>query len=300
MQILCIGVKQRADEIVDGINNELRHFDKETVNYSIDEVETGESTSIICRFHDDQDFKAGSLQCNEELRLHISYALADHIIRQYEEKLLSRIINSNYCYFTNGEKKEILQFALRSIHNEEKNFLKELYGKRRRNLIVHKLMEYLESSSSIILDGFVNFRLKDYVKDLEELVDKAVDDFLMDREYKEFIRLLRYFVDIQNSSFKVIHIIRGYEDKYLLLDEDRKEITSEAVLDFISDMPEGEISNDDMLVSTLITLAPKRIIIHGGDGFKNKELLATIKNVFFGKVTLCGGCEICTMNLVKG
>ena len=45
-------------------------------------------------------------------------------------------------------------------------------------------MDYFDNSNSIILDGFVNFRLKDYIKDLEEIVDKAVDDFLTDREYR--------------------------------------------------------------------------------------------------------------------
>ena len=42
-------------------------------------------------------------------------------------------------------------------------------------------MEYFESSNTIILDGFINFRLKDYLKDLEEIVEKAVDNFLMEK-----------------------------------------------------------------------------------------------------------------------
>ncbi len=85
-----------------------------------------------------------------------------------------------------------------------KSFINTLYQIRRRNVIVRKLMDYFENTDSLILDGFVNFRLKDYMKDLEEIVDKAVDDFLMEREYKEFIRLLRYFVDIQEPKISTL------------------------------------------------------------------------------------------------
>lgn len=160
-------------------------------------------------------------------------------------------------------------------------------------------MEYFEHSNSVILDGFVNFRLKDYVKDLEEIVDKAVDDFLMEREYKEFIRLLRYFVDIQEPKFNVIHIIAGYDNKYILLDENKHEITNECLQEFMNDLPEGEINYDDLLVSSLITMAPRKLIIHGTKGFRNKELLETIKNVFWGKLIVCSECELCIINCVR-
>lgn len=166
-------------------------------------------------------------------------------------------------------------------------------------MIVRKLFEYFERSNNLILDGFVNFRLKEYTKDLEEIVEKAVDDFLMDREYKEFIRLLRYFVDIQEPKFDVIHIMAEYDDKYILLNDCMEEITNECIQEFVNEISEGEVNNDDLLVSSLITMAPKKIVIHSPDKFKNKELLETVKNVFSGKVTTCCGCEVCTVNLVK-
>jgi hypothetical protein len=46
----------------------------------------------------------------------------------------------------------------------------------------------------------------------------------MEREYKEFIRLLRYFVDIQDPKFDTIHVIVGFDGKYALFDENRREI----------------------------------------------------------------------------
>ena len=121
----------------------------------------------------------------------------------------------------------------------------------------------------------------------------------MDREYKEFIRLLRYFVDIQEPKYDTIHVIAGFEDKYILLDEKKGEITNECIQEFVNEIQDGEINYDDLLVSTLITFAPRKIVIHCTGQIKNKELLETIKNVFSGKVFICNGCETCTINVVK-
>ena len=160
-------------------------------------------------------------------------------------------------------------------------------------------MDYFDNSNNIILDGFVNFRLKEYIKDLKEVVDKAVDDFLMDREYKEFIRLLRYFVDIQEPKIDTVHVIVSYDNRYTLLDEKKKEITNECIQEYVNEIAEGEINYDDLLVSSLITFAPRKIIIHCTGQFRNKELMETIKNVFSGRVVICQGCDVCMVNIAK-
>lgn len=299
MQYLCIGVNERADDVINHITKELQQLKSKKIDYSVNEVNSDGSTSIICSIDEDKKINEKSTQSYNILMLHVSNALADYIIRQYEEKLLTRIINTNYCYFNTVERRDILNLSLKAIRNDDKNFLNSLFQIRRRNVIIRKLLDYFEGSNSLILDGFVNFRLKDYMKDLEEIVEKAVDEFLMEREYREFIRLLKYFVEIQDPKFNVIHVIAGYDNKYVLMDEYKNEITNECIQDFVNEITEGEINYDDLLVSSLITLAPKKIIIHGPSQFKNKELLETIKNVFSGRVTICNGCESCLFSLVK-
>lgn len=299
MQFLSIGVNGRANDVIQHIADELQQMKSKKMNYSIEEVNSEGSTSIICSVNEDKNSDEKSAKPYNLLMLHVSNALADYIIRQYEERLIERVINSNYCYFNSTEKQEIFNLTLRIIRNEDKNFLNSIYQIRRRNVIVHKLLDYFEGSNNIILDGFVNFRLKDYIKDLEDIVDKAVDDFLMEREYKEFIRLLKYFVDIQDPKFETVHIIVGYDNKYVLLDESKKEITNDCIQEFVNEITGGEINYDDLLVSSLITLAPRNLIIHCAGQFRNKELLETIKNVFYGRVQICSGCDICVMNMAK-
>lgn len=299
MQFLCIGVNGSADMVMQHIKNELRQLKNKKINYSINEVNSEGSTSIICTVNDGRFYREKSLESYKVLKTYISNALADYIIRQYEERLLVRIINSNFCYFNAVERKEILERALNIIRNDDKTFINSLFQIRRRNVIIRRLMDYFDNSNNIILDGFVNFRLKEYIKDLEEVVDKAVDDFLMDREYREFIRLLRYFVDIQEPKIDTVHVIAGFDNHYTLLDGAKNEITNECIQEYVNEISEGEINYDDLLVSSLITFAPRKIVIHSTGQIRNKELMETIKNVFAGRVVLCQGCEICSVKMVK-
>jgi putative sporulation protein YtxC len=297
-QYLSIGVSDNAENIVQQIDKELQQLKDKSINYSVKEIDSEGTTSVVCNIEEEPMVPKNPSQY-ELLKLHVSNALTEHVIQQYEEKLLIRIINSNYGYFSSSEKKDILRISQKIIRNDDKVFFNTLFQLRRRNMIVKKFMEYFEGSSSIILDGFVNFRLKDYIKELEDITDNAVDDFLIEREYKEFIRLLKYFVEIQESKFNFIHVVMQYEDQYVLLDEKKLEITNDCIKDFLTELPETEINHDDLLVSSLITLAPKSIIIHNWERFKNQKLLDTIKNVFAGKVVLCSGCSICEYNLAK-
>lgn len=299
MQFLCIGIEGNTDEVKRHISNGLEQLKGKRIKYSIEEAASEGLTSIICSINDKKVYEKKSRQPYKTLKAVVSNVLADYIIRRYEQKLIERIINSNYCYFSPMERKEILKYALNILMNEEKAFLNSYFQIRRRNMIIHRLLDYFENSNNIILDGFVNFRLKDYVRDLEDIVDKAVDDFLMEREYREFIRLLRYFVDLQDQGFSEIHVIASFDGRYILLDETKREITNECIKEFSSEISGDDINHDDLLVSSLITLAPRKITIHGVGQFKNKELLETIKNVFCGKVFLCGGCEICAEKAAK-
>ncbi|MHB8063299.1 MAG: putative sporulation protein YtxC [Ruminiclostridium sp.] len=297
-QYLSIGVNDNAENIVQQIEKELQQLKEKSIDYSIKEIDFEGVTSVLCNIEEKALISKNSNQY-ELLKYHVSNALADYIIQQYEEKLLIRIINSNYGYFNSSERKEILYTSLKIIRNDDKVFFNTLFQIRRRNMILKKLMEYFEGSSSIILDGFVNFRLKEYIKELEDIIDNAVDDFLIEREYKEFIRLLRYFVEIQDPKFNFVHVVMQYGNQYILLDEKKQEITNECIQDFLTELPETEINHDDLLVSSLITLAPKSIIIHNWERFRNQKLLDTIKNVFSGKVVLCTGCSVCEYIMAK-
>lgn len=286
MVCLSIGMADAIEEIKQIIENTAIDLKEKEVDIKVDRKKTNEL-----------NFLNIELQCENKqnhVKIYVANIIAKYIIERYEEKFLLRIINANYCYFNAVERKEILEIAKRNIIcTDDNNIFNNLFLLRRKNMITKKLIEYFETSSEIVLDGFITFRLKEYIKELEDVVDKAVDDYMMEKEYKEFIRLLKYFVEIQEPKCEVVHVRTFYNHQYSLLDAQKNEITNECIKDFVNEVSEGEINYDDLLVSSLITLAPKKIVIHLEKHITNRQLLETIKNVFFGKVCFCQGCEIC-------
>ena len=120
-----------------------------------------------------------------------------------------------------------------------------------------RIMEHLESSNELVLEGFIRFRMKDFQHELEEAVDRAVDDLLIEKEYSEFIKLLRYFVEIQEPKVEEVHVMMGEDEKYTLLDSSLRVINNDLLEDLAREITDKEISHDDLLISSLITIAPK-------------------------------------------
>jgi putative sporulation protein YtxC len=218
---------------------------------------------------------------DEHSKEKIVNAITKTIVEQYENKLISKLINQNYFYFNLPDRKRIYKKALNYTGNDAAF----------NTLVNTKLKEYLGTTDKLMIDGFVNFRLKDYQNELEEVIDKAVDDFMVEKEYKEFIKLLKYFVEIQNPKYNIINIIPSGEN-YHIYNEAFEDITALCSKDFLKGDDE-KISSDDLLISILISVAPRKICIHKCECITNTELISTIKQVFCKKVTICGGCKFC-------
>lgn len=290
MQFKCIGVEPNSELIKHQIANELLKVHGSQIDYSLQELDCEGVISLVCEI--DEAFYPNKIWDQSCITVHFSNALAEYIIFKYEEKLINKIINENYCYFNGNEKKSIAKHAIKITQNEDEKFIYKLLSIRRKNEIVRKLMEYFSNSSTLIIDGFVKFRLKGYLKELENVVDKAVDNYLVEREYSEFINLLKYFIESKQPMVDVVHVypING---KYSLTNSKGKEISDRSISELFIEVEKGEINHDDLLISSLVTLAPEKIILHKVKNIRKKELLETIKCVFDKKIQVCTGCKCC-------
>ena len=218
-----------------------------------------------------------------EAKEKIIRAISDTIIEKYGSKLLHKLINQNYFYFTPTDRRIILKKAIDYADG----------GETYSDMVCGKLNEYLESTDRLLLDGFVNFRLRDYRDELEDTIDKAVDDFMIDKEYREFIRLLKHFVDIQEARYEMINVVPISGGGYLMYDGEQRDITVDCTKEFMREIDNDSINSDDLLISSLISIAPGGICIHKTELIKNKELIKTVEQVFGKKLTKCAGCLLC-------
>ena len=152
------------------------------------------------------------------------------------------------------------------------------------------VVEYFNENKKMILDGFVYFRLKDYIKYLDEVVDYAVNQFIVEKEYKEFINLLKVYVETRKPEYKTLHLIY-LNNESILLDEEKNIVSvSENIYNakYLSDI---SFSSNDFALNALLTLLPEKIEIHLIDD--EDEFINTLKLIFEGRVFICKECEIC-------
>ncbi len=217
----------------------------------------------------------------------VSSVLTDAIILFYEEKLLKRIIGYNYFYFSQLEKRNILKNAQIFLETDtisrEDNFFS----------IYYVILDYIKKNKSLVLDGFVNFRLQNYMKNLDYVVDISVNKFLIEKEYMEFINILKLYVSMTPFNSSAVHLIY-YNCESILLDNDKNIIpTNETFLNakYLSDIT---FSANDYSLNTLLNLNPKKLIIHLIDK-KDDEFINTLKNIFDTRIEICYDCKLCSL-----
>ena len=128
--------------------------------------------------------------------------LCDFIIDNYESNILNDILVSNFFYFDKTELSEIKRICDSMLNNVPLNKIlpfqqlksetandEKISISSRKDLLINNILSYLKSSKSMILNGFLRFRIYDYINFLNDLVDSAVNEFFINKEYSEFIDL---------------------------------------------------------------------------------------------------------------
>jgi len=294
MYLTTIAIKNNDDKIKNHIFSKLESIKKEDINITHEEYTAGDTFFIRCGIREGFMAKLMEPKSYEDLKYSLSEILCDVIINNYESKLLKKIIKEYYLYLTEYERNQVYEAAIKAL-SIENGYKEGFYGQTRRTRIIRNILNYLNAENMIIIDGFVNFRLNDYIKDLSEIVEKVVEDYITEREYNEFIKLLRYFVEIQDCKINTVNIVPAENGGYHLTDCKKNPINCECFEELKAEIGDSDISYDDLLISTLITIAPNKIIIHNTESFKNRELFKTINNVFYDRMELCKGCDICSM-----
>ncbi len=229
-------------------------------------------------------FTAASAEDMKRLKRLLSFSLADMITQEYEEKSLSDFIDEVHPYFLPGERQHVLRSASLAVQ--------KMPPAERTHYIENRLYSFLADSEVLSLEGFVNFRLKEYKALLKKAATAAVDVYLAEKEYEEFITLLKYFIYTQPSTEPVLHVIAKEDGSFRLLNGDGEDIRT-AFEDTLAAADAGGLTEDDLLLSTLITLSPQEITFHRVQNLQNARLLETVMKVFGGRVHVCEFCPNC-------
>ena len=216
----------------------------------------------------------------------MSEILTNCILIFYEPFLFRKLLDFHYFYFDDFEKNIIEQNCYEYITLEENNTLKY-----RKEEIWTRVLEYIEENKSMILDGFVTFRLKDYILTLEEILDYAVNQYVIDKEYKEFINLLKLYIDSKLPTIALVHLVYTNGES-ILLDENKNIINTDDNIPNTTYLSDISFSSNDYALNTLLTLLPRRIEIHLCSDYED-DFINTLKLIFNNRVSICKDCNLC-------
>lgn len=277
MSSLCI--KTNNSEVLKYLQKEFKCFNMLNVSYSSNEFKNYKNVIIHYKGTDTELFYT-------KLATILSYL----VIEYFESSIIKTILTSNYFYFENHEMNKILSLCEENIGDDF-----EFSFQSRELLLFDAFFNYITNNKVIILSGFINFRLTSYRTLLNKLVDFSVEEYIIEKEYLEFISLLKLYVNSQFPINNIVHLVSS-NSGILLLDEnlniiklDKNSLNTK----YLSDI---SFSDNDYILNTLLNLLPKKLYLHVFDNpNSNFEFINTIKLVFENRIEICTNCDICNL-----
>lgn len=271
---LCI--KNNNSHTIQYLMEQLQDFPIDSVVYT--QKQFSKYTNIILHY---QGQNIG------EFYHEVSLMICQCILDIYEPLLIHRLLLKEYFYFDLSDMHIIEKNCKESLQvTNQKFFSLELKENEplQRILLLRKLIEeYISSHKSIILDGFMRFRLKEYLQIINETIECAVNQFVIDREYHNFIDLVKLYVDSKPFAYDTIYLLYHhgestlFNEQYEIIHKGKESLNT----NYLSDI---SFSSNDYTLNLLLTLLPAKLIIlldcH------EDEFIQTLKLIFTERVKL--------------
>lgn len=273
---------EKGDFFVKSICIKTNNYDN--INYLLNLLDNTHMQNVCYSCNKFKHYKNVIIHYTEKFKKNfistISEILSYLVINNYEEAIIKRLIFTNYFYFDNQERSVILEITLNLLSESEFELTNN-----RQNLLHEAFYNYLLENNKIVLDGFINFRLKEYLNCLNSAIDDSVNQFIVEREYWEFISLLKIYINSESPSIEQVHLIYN-NSECSLLDENLNIIDINADAFNVKYLSDITFSSNDYALNTLLNLVPKKIYIHLSDSIAD-EFITTIQLVFEGRVEIC-------------
>ena len=221
----------------------------------------------------------------------ISNILCHCILDIYEPIIIRNTILLEYFYFDILDIEIIEQNCYELLQENQSTFTAEHFTlfksnnhyEDREGVLWTEILKYITSHKSIVLDGFVKFRLKKYLQYIEDVIDNAVNQFVIDKEYNDFIKLIKMYIDSKPSSKNTVYLIYDHGESTLLDENDEVINCNRTILDasYLSDI---SFSSNDYTLNSLLSILPKKLIIRLLS--PEDEFIHTLKLIFENRVII--------------
>ena len=274
MKTVCI--KTNNSRAIDYLLKNLKELNLEDVYFSCHKFKVFNNVFIHYRGNNIEVFL--SYICN---------ILSSLVLDVFEDIILKKILTHEYFYFDSIEKKHILENVQEIILDSVDT------SNDREDILFDTFYDFLENNNKLYLKGFMTFRQKKYTQELEKIIDSAVNQYLIEKEYTEFVSLLKMYVNSEGSKCDFVHLIYN-NDEPILLDSKKNVINTDINLMNAKYLSDINFSSCDMILNTLLNIIPRKIYIHLVTD-EVDEFISTLKLIFEDRVHICRDCAICAI-----
>lgn len=140
--------------------------------------------------------------------------------------------------------------------------------------------------------GFATFATPSLRRQMMALGREEWEVLAEEKERRAFAEVLQSFIQMQEPMTAIANVLWQNGD-FIIFDEkgrDLKKIYEAALL--LERQELDEATGEDLLLGILITVVPKRLILHG-ERSRAEADLAMVEMVFADRLKWCGGCAFC-------
>lgn len=267
----------------------------EKIHHIIEKFPLKKKININYEDHKDRYVYAFALtekKIDEEMALY--NILADFIQRIilefYSKKFIKHRILETLVDVKGLDNASVLE-AIYDMINDDKELQME------KKYMNDEILDYIIENNVLIIDGYLAFRPMALNYVIDKAMDKIVEDIQLEIEYNEFIYMLQYFVDTQYPKIDLVNVIINKDD-FQIKDSLNIPINNDFIKLTLEELFEEDISQSDILLSSLLALAPLKIVIHVQYG-REDNLLNTLKRIFRDRIRICHGCNSCDMDIIE-
>lgn len=289
MLITTLSYKEEREELNQDFINMINYYKNKGINLGISEKIN--RNMHFLDLYTDEDIYVNNYR--KSLYYYMAKIIYGALLSEFDKEELQNYIQDNFFLLNQEEEKEIEENCLNALKGEEISE-KSIHSLNIKNQITDKIISCLNENSQFNLDGFIQFRKKEIYSDFKMMLENVIEEYFIEKEYNEFVKLLKYFIEMEDSKLEQVDLIIKKDGSFKVVDEKGGDMTDK-LLENINDLCMIENSSmDDMIMSGLITASPKKIIIHCRENCINAEILETILKVFGDRVKFCDSCKLCS------
>lgn len=139
------------------------------------------------------------------------------------------------------------------------------------------LKGYLKEYKTLHVEGFLRFRLQTVLSELCYCIQLTLREIEQEEQYRDFLMLLQTYVKECVPLVDTVLLLADSGGQHHLFTENGVEITYD-----YADLEDAESleNEDDVILSSLLTIAPRTVYLYGENKSANPCLVDTIRKIF--------------------